>query len=78
MLTVIIGSFLGILLGLLLATLQMKYGIIGMGEGNFIIHSYPVVIHYLDLLWVEITVIVIGLFASWYPAKVLTNRLLKT
>ena len=78
MLTVIIGSFLGILLGLLLATLQMKYGIIGMGEGNFIIHSYPVVIHYLDLLWVEITVIVIGIFASWYPAKVLTNRLLKT
>ena len=35
-------------------------------------------IHYLDLIWVEITVIVIGLFASWYPAKVLTNRLLKT
>ena len=78
MLTIIIGSFLGILLGLLLATLQMKYGIIGMGEGNFIIHSYPVVIHYLDLLWVEITVIVIGLFASWYPAKVLSKRLLKT
>jgi len=78
MLTVIIGSFLGILLGLLLANLQMKYGIIGMGEGNFIINSYPVAIHYLDLLWVEITVLIIGLFASWYPAKVLSKRLLKT
>ena len=78
MLTIIIGSFLGILLGLLLAALQMKYGIIGMGEGNFIIHSYPVAIHYTDLIWVEITVLIIGLFASWYPAKVLSKRLLKT
>jgi lipoprotein-releasing system permease protein len=78
MLTVIIGSFLGIMLGLLLATLQMKYGIIGMGEGNFIIHSYPVAIHYADLICVEVTVLVIGLFASWYPAKVLSKRLLKT
>jgi lipoprotein-releasing system permease protein len=78
MLTVIIGSFLGVLLGLLLAILQMKYGIISMGEGNFIINSYPVAIHYLDLIWVEITVLIIGLFASWYPAKVLSKRLLKT
>ena len=78
MLTIIIGSFFGILLGLLLAALQMKYGIIGMGEGNFIIHSYPVAIHYADLIWVEITVLIIGLFASWYPAKVLSKRLLKT
>ena len=78
MLTVIIGSFLGVLLGLLLAILQMKYGIISMGEGNFIINSYPVAIHYLDLIWVEITVLIIGLFASWYPTKVLSKRLLKT
>ena len=78
MLTIIIGSFLGILLGLVLATIQMKYGIIGMGEGNFIIHSYPVAIHYADLIWVECTVLFIGLFASWYPARVLSKRLIKT
>ena len=30
-----------------------------------------------DVLIVEITVIVIGLIASFYPAKVLTNRFLK-
>ena len=78
MLTIIIGSFLGILLGLVLATIQMKYGIIGMGEGNFIIHAYPVAIHYLDLLWVEITVLLIGLLASWYPAEVLSKKLIRT
>ena len=78
MLTIIIGSLLGILLGLVLATIQMKYGIIGMGEGNFIIHSYPVSIHYADLIWVECTVLFIGFFASWYPARVLSKRLIKT
>lgn len=78
MLTIILGSIFGILLGLLLALAQLKYEIIGMGEGNFIIHSYPVAIHYLDLLWVELTVLIIGLFASWYPAKVLSKRLVRT
>jgi lipoprotein-releasing system permease protein len=78
MLTIIIGSLLGVLLGLVLATIQMRYGIIGMGEGNFIIHSYPVSIHYADLIWVECTVLFIGFFASWYPARVLSKRLIKT
>ena len=78
MLTIIIGSLLGILLGLVLATIQMRYGIIGMGEGNFIIHSYPVSIHYVDLIWVECTMLFIGFFASWYPARVLSKRLIKT
>ncbi len=78
MLTIIIGSLLGVLLGLVLATIQMRYGIIGMGEGNFIIHSYPVSIHYVDLIWVECTVLFIGFFASWYPARVLSKRLIKT
>jgi lipoprotein-releasing system permease protein len=78
MLTIIIGSLLGVLLGLVLAIIQMRYGIIGMGEGNFIIHSYPVSIHYVDLIWVECTMLFIGFFASWYPARVLSKRLIKT
>ena len=78
MLTIIIGSCIGMLLGLLLAFFQMKYGIVGMGEGNFIISSYPVAIRFMDLIWVEITVLIIGLLASYYPAKILSNQLIKT
>lgn len=78
MLTIIIGSCIGIILGLFLAIIQMKYGIIGMGEGNFIIQFYPVAIDFRDLLLVELTVIIIGIFASYYPAKVLSKRLIKT
>ena len=78
MLTIIIGSCIGMLLGLLLAFVQMKYGIIGMGDGNFIISSYPVAIRFMDLIWVEITVLIIGVLASYYPAKILSKRLIKT
>ena len=77
MLIVIAGSVFGVLLGLLLAIIQMKYGIIGMGEGNFIIQSYPVAIHFMDIIWVEIIVLFIGLIASWYPARVLSGRLIR-
>ena len=77
MLIVIAGSVFGILLGLLCAIIQMKYGIIGMGEGNFIIQSYPVAVHFMDIIWVEIIVLFIGLIASWYPARVLSRRLIK-
>lgn len=78
MLTIIIGSCIGMLLGLLLAFVQMKYGIIGMGDGNFIISSYPVAIRFMDLIWVEITVLFIGLLASYYPSKILSKQLIKT
>ena len=75
-LLIIIGSILGIFLGLLLAYLQMRFKLIGMGEGNFIIDSYPVAIHYTDLILVELTVLVIGIIASWYPSRILVRKLI--
>ena len=63
-------------LGLLLAYLQMRFKLIGMGEGNFIIDSYPVAIHYTDLILVELTVLVIGIIASWYPSRILVRKLI--
>lgn len=79
MLIIIIGSFLGILLGFLLAFLQMRYSIIEMGDGlEYIIPAYPVAIRFMDLIWIEITVLIIGFVASFYPAKVLSKRLIKT
>ena len=77
MLTIVVGSCIGVLLGLLLAFIQVRYGVIGMGEGNFIISSYPIEVRFMDLVWVEVTVLIIGLFASYYPARFLTKRLIK-
>ena len=63
-------------IGIGFVLLQGKFGFIAM-QGGFIVDSYPVELHIEDVMKVEITVIVIGLIASFYPAKVLTNKFLK-
>ena len=75
MLTIITGIFIGIALGLSLAFLQQNYGLISMGSGTFVVETYPVVVKLNDIIIVSLTVLVIGLLASWYPAKVLSRKL---
>lgn len=73
---VLVGSAIGLFIGFGFSLLQQHFGFIAM-EGNFVVNAYPVELNIKDVLIVEITVIVIGLIASFYPAKVLTNRFLK-
>ena len=74
-LTIIAGTVIGLLVGLGLAFLQQTFGFIGMGNGSFVVDAYPVAIKLNDVLLVSTTVILIGLLASWYPAKILTKKL---
>ena len=78
MLTIISGTAIGLALGLVLAFLQQTFGIIGMGGGNFVVEAYPVAIKIADVFLVSITVIIIGIIASWYPSKVLTRKLFRS
>ncbi|MGY8987652.1 MAG: FtsX-like permease family protein [Flavobacteriales bacterium] len=73
---VLVGSAIGLFIGVGFSLLQQHFGFIVM-EGNFVVNAYPVELNIKDVLIVEITVIVIGLIACFYPAKVLTNRFLK-
>jgi lipoprotein-releasing system permease protein len=75
MLTIIAGIFIGLAIGLLLAALQQAYGFISMGSGSFVVNAYPVVMKIADVFLVSVTVLVIGLLASWYPAKFLSRKL---
>jgi len=74
-LTIIAGTVIGLSVGLGLAFLQQTFGFIGMGNGSFVVDAYPVAIKLNDVLLVSTTVILIGLLASWYPAKILTKKL---
>ena len=74
-LTIIAGTVIGLSVGLGLAFLQQTFSFIGMGNGSFVVDSYPVAIKLNDVLLVSTTVILIGLLASWYPAKILTKKL---
>jgi len=76
MLSALIGSFSGILLGLLLCLLQIKFGFIQLaGSGTFVVKAYPVDIEVADIFLVLSTVIIIGLLASIAPAWNASKRM---
>ena len=74
----VLGAVLGILLGLLLCWLQQTFGLVSLGNssGNFVVNAYPVSVHYIDIVFIFITVIVVGWLAVWYPVHYFSKRLL--
>ena len=73
-----VGALIGIGLGLALCGLQQAFGFVKMGDssGTFIVNAYPVSVHYVDVLVVFITVILIGWAASWIPARRLRRQIM--
>lgn len=73
----IVGAFVGLLLGWALCWAQMKFGIIQLNQsGSFIIDAYPVAMKTVDFAAVFLTVMLIGLFAAWYPVQHITKKYL--
>lgn len=70
------GAVIGIALGLILCHLQIKYGLIGLGQDNtvFSVSAYPVSIFWGDIILILVTVLVIGFLASLYPVHYLSKR----
>jgi lipoprotein-releasing system permease protein len=68
------GALIGITFGITLALIQKKFGLIKMGDGGFIIDDYPVLLQLSDVFFVFLTVFIIGVLASWGPAKFLIKK----
>lgn len=64
-----IGAGLGFGLGALVCFIQQQFGVIKLEGASFLVDAYPVSMHPMDFVLVSITIIVIGIAASWYPAK---------
>ena len=73
------GAVAGIGIGLLLCLIQQQFGLVSLGNksGSFIIEAYPVSVHYIDVLMVFITVVVVGALAAWYPVRSFSQKLMK-
>lgn len=73
-----IGAVAGVALGLLLCWLQQTFGFVKMGDaaGTFVVDAYPVSVHYWDVFFVFLTVVVVSWVAVWWPVRVLSRRLL--
>lgn len=74
----LMGALLGIGLGLLLCGLQQQFGLVSLGgsAGTYIVDAYPVSVHYIDVLFIFLTVIAVGWLSSWYPVRYMSKRLL--
>ncbi len=66
------GGVAGLLLGLTVCVLQMKFELIQMGE-SFVVNAFPVEIQAMDVALVFVTIAAVGLLVSWYPAIRATN-----
>lgn len=64
----IVGGGVGIILALVICWLQIKFHLIRLGGGTFIIDYYPVKLVLADFVLVMLTVLGIALLAAWFPA----------
>jgi lipoprotein-releasing system permease protein len=68
LLLAMIGAGGGILVALFLYYIQVHYKLVPIQGDSFLIDHYPVKLVFWDFLLVIVTVFVIGIFASWFPA----------
>lgn len=64
-----IGSFGGVLLAIFLAWAQVKFKLVKIEGGTFLIDYYPVDLRVSDFILVLITVMIIAFLAAWFPAR---------
>ena len=66
----VLGSFVGIMIGVLLCLAQQYFGIISLGgANNFIIDAYPVEVQFTDVALIFVTVVAMGFLAVRYTVK---------
>ncbi len=74
LLLALIGGGIGMLLAFLIAWLQIRFHLIPLQGGSFLIDYYPVKLRVIDFLLVGATVFIIALIASWLPSRKAANQ----
>ncbi|MES1224452.1 MAG: FtsX-like permease family protein [Bacteroidota bacterium] len=69
MLLAVMGGAGGILLAIIICWLQVRYKLVPIQGGSFLIDYYPVKLVATDFLLVFITVLIVALIASWFPSR---------
>ena len=65
-----LGTFVGLIIGVLLCLGQQHYGWLSLGTGTeYIISAYPVQVQAGDILLVALIVLALGFIAAWYPSR---------
>jgi len=71
----LIGAVFGLILGLLVCWLQIKFGLLRIpNEGSFMFSAYPVEVRFGDCVAIFLLVAGIGFLAAWYPIRFITGK----
>jgi lipoprotein-releasing system permease protein len=65
----VVGGITGILLAVFVGWLQVKYKLVPLQGGSFLIDYYPVKLVATDFLLVFATILVVAFIASWFPSR---------
>ena len=70
-----LGGLVGLLIGLLICFIQMKFHIVGLGDGSsgYLINYYPVRIEALDCVMILFTILIISVVTSYIPIRYMKN-----
>lgn len=74
LLIVLVGTGMGLVLGLGVCWVQQRSGFVAMAEA--MVDAFPVKVLWTDLLAIIATVLAIGLLATWVPLRALSRRFL--
>jgi lipoprotein-releasing system permease protein len=69
LLLALMGGLTGMILAVIICALQVKYKLIPIQGGSFLIDYYPVKLVATDFLLVLSTIVIVALLASWLPAR---------
>ena len=69
MLLAVLGGGIGMLVALVISLLQIRYHLIPLQGGSFLIDYFPVELHLADFVLVGCTVVIIAFIAAWIPAR---------
>lgn len=69
LLLALIGTAGGMFIAYLVVILQIRYHLIPLKGGSFLIDYFPVEPHLADFLLVSATVFIIAILASWFPSR---------
>jgi lipoprotein-releasing system permease protein len=70
-----IGGGAGIIIASLICFLQLKFHLVKLAGGSFIIDYYPVQMVATDFLLVIVTIFIIAMLAAWIPARKTSKQL---
>jgi lipoprotein-releasing system permease protein len=64
-----VGALFGIILAVLICLLQLKFHLIKLGGGSFLIDYFPVKMEWKDFVLVAFTALSISFIAAWFPSR---------